>query len=51
MKLTFKILLPMALLGILFTSCGNRQKRQLQNQLMISITAGQRSSYKHIYFT
>ena len=27
MKLTFKILLPMALLGILFTSCGNRQKK------------------------
>lgn len=27
MKLTIKILLPMALMGILFTSCGNRQKK------------------------
>ena len=26
MKLTTKILLPMALMGILFTSCGNKQK-------------------------
>lgn len=33
MKLTFKILLPMALLGILFTSCGNRQKKAVAESI------------------
>lgn len=37
MKLTIKILLPMALMGILFTSCGNRQKKAVAESATESV--------------
>ncbi len=37
MKLTTKILLPMALMGILFTSCGNRQKKAVAESATESV--------------
>ena len=45
MKLTFKILLPMSLLGILFTSCGNRQKNAVAESASESATESVNNQY------
>ena len=45
MKLTTKILLPMALMGILFTSCGNRQKKAVVESVAESATESVNNQY------
>ena len=45
MKLTIKILLPMALMGIFFTSCGNRQKKAVAESVAESATESVNNQY------